>query len=186
MKKWIGIGVILAAFAVLVVSSMKSNTMRSIPVSELRASEASAKPFVGQRLRVVGFVGKQPVRSVPEPTASGVRKVHHFMVEDKDKMLAVEYRDALPDTFRAGGPVQVDGVYTESGLMQADHVFTKCPSKYEAESNARMKKPESKSSDVKTSGQVKAYGESKASAELKTTAAPQTSGQNRALVAASN
>lgn len=141
MKQWIGIGVILAAFVVLVLSSMKSNTMRSIPVSELRASDASGKPFIGQRLRVVGFVGQEPVRSVAEPSASGVIKVHHFMVEDKNKTLAVEYRDALPDTFRAGGPVQVDGVYTETGQMQADHVFTKCPSKYEAESKARLKKP---------------------------------------------
>ncbi len=142
MKQWIGIVVISAAFAILVWSGMKSNTMRSIPVSELRASDASGKPFIGQRLRVVGFVGKEPVRSVAEPSASGMIKVHHFMVEDKDKMVAVQYRDALPDTFRAGGPVQVDGVYTANGQMQADHVFTKCPSKYEAESNARMKKPE--------------------------------------------
>jgi len=141
MKQWIGIGVILAAFAVLIVTSMKSNTMRSVPVSELRAADVSGESFVGQRLRVVGFVGDGPVRSVTEQTPSGARKVHRFAVVEKDKTLNVEYRDALPDTFRAGGPVQVDGVYAQSGMMRADHVFTKCPSKYEAESNARLKKP---------------------------------------------
>jgi len=141
MKQLVGIGIILIAFVVLVTSSMKSNTMRSVPVSELRAADNSGKSFVGQRLRVVGFVGQAPVSSSSEQTASGTIKVHHFKVEEKNKIVQVEYRDALPDTFRAGGPVQVDGVYSESGVMQADHVFTKCPSKYEAESKARLKKP---------------------------------------------
>ena len=144
MKQWIGIGVIVAAFAVLVATSMKSNTVRSIPVGELRASDASGASLVGQCLRVVGFVGTKPVHSVPEQTPSGVIKVHYFTVEDKDKKIAVEYRDALPDTFRAGGPVQVDGLYASAGLMKADHVFTKCPSKYEAESKASLKKPDAK------------------------------------------
>ncbi|HEX8833634.1 MAG TPA: cytochrome c maturation protein CcmE, partial [Abditibacteriaceae bacterium] len=39
--------------------------------------------------------------------------------------------DALPDTFRAGGPVQVDGTYAAPGSIEAEHVLTKCPSKYE-------------------------------------------------------
>ena len=141
MKQLVGIGIILIAFVVLVASSMKSNTMRSVPVSQLRAADSSGQSFVGQRLRVVGFVGEQPVRSVTQQTDAGTIKVHRFMVEEENKTLEVEYRDALPDTFRAGGPVQVDGVYSETGLMQADHVFTKCPSKYEAESKAKLKKP---------------------------------------------
>ena len=141
MKQLVGIGVILIAFVVLVASSMKSNTMRSVPVSQLRAADSGGQSFVGQRLRVVGFVGKEPVRSVTEHTPGGVIKVHRFKVEEENKTLEVEYRDALPDTFRAGGPVQVDGVYAATGVMQADHVFTKCPSKYEAESKANLKKP---------------------------------------------
>jgi cytochrome c-type biogenesis protein CcmE len=140
MKKYLGLAIILAAFGFLVASSMSSNSLRSIPVDQLRLADASNESFVGQRLRVVGFVGSTPLKSVEEQTPSGVVKAYHFTVVDKDKAVAVTFRDALPDTFKAGGPVQVDGVYKAPGVMDADHVLTKCPSKYEAEANAQSKK----------------------------------------------
>src|SRR5688572_3022232 len=109
MKQLVGIGVILIAFVVLVASSMKSNTMRSVPVSELRAADSGSKTFVGQSVGVVGFVGELPVRSVTEQTPGGIIKIQRFMVEDENKTLEVDCRGALPETFRAGGPAQVDG-----------------------------------------------------------------------------
>lgn len=140
MKKYIGLVVILAAFGVLIASSLNSNAVRQIPVEKLRLADSRGDSLVGQRLRVVGFVGKAPVKSVQESTASGMVKAHHFTVVDKNQSVKVTFRDALPDTFRAGGPVQVDGVYKAPGVMEADHVYTKCPSKYEAESNAQEQK----------------------------------------------
>ena len=140
MKKYVGLIVILAAFGFLIASSLSSNAMKSIPVHELRAADQGSHPYVGQRLRVVGFVGKTPVKSVEEATTSGTVQAHYFTVVDKDKSLNVTFHDALPDTFRAGGPVQVDGLYAAPGVMQADHVLTKCPSKYEAESKAQAQK----------------------------------------------
>ena len=140
MKNYIGLVVILAAFGFLVATSLSSVAMKSIPVHELRAADKSDNSLVGQRLRVVGFVGKTPVKSIEESTGSGVVKAHYFTVVDKEQTVNVTFRDALPDTFRAGGPVQVDGVYSAPGVMQADHVLTKCPSKYEAESKAQTQK----------------------------------------------
>jgi cytochrome c-type biogenesis protein CcmE len=64
-------------------------------------------------------------------------------------VLAVEYRDALPDTFHPGGPVQVDGEYFAAGKIRADHVFTKCPSKYEAGEKG-MKSEPGDAKDLKT------------------------------------
>lgn len=150
MKKWISLAVIIAAFGVLVATSLSSNSMRSIPVHELRKADGGEKSLVGHRLRVVGFVGKTPVKSVDEQTASGVVKAHHFTVVDKNQSIAVTFRDALPDTFKAGGPVQVDGLYSAPGVIEADHVLTKCPSKYEAESNAQMKKYDTPEAGEKT------------------------------------
>lgn len=136
----IGSLVIAAAVMWLVTTSMKTNTLRAVPVAQLREADATSHSFVGQRLRVMGFVGHEPVRRTPQQTPHGMVNVAQFRVTANgaadagvkaNQTLLVEYRDALPDSFRAGGPVQVDGVYTNAGTMQADHVFTKCPSKYD-------------------------------------------------------
>lgn len=132
----IGGAILVGAFAFLLVTGMQSSTLRAIPVGELRASEASSQSHIGQRLRVVGFVGKEPVRREVEKNATnsgGAGSTQYFTVHDKNKNIAVEYRDMLPDTFKAGSPVQVDGVYYAEGKLRADKVLTKCPSKYQAE-----------------------------------------------------
>lgn len=135
----LGVAVLLGAFGFLLVGGMQSSTLRAIPVSELVATPASTQAHLGQRLRVVGFVGKEPLRRVPDVAAEGAETVggigstQHFLVYDEEKTIAVEYRDALPETFKAGSPVQVDGVYYAPGKLRADRVLTKCPSKYQAE-----------------------------------------------------
>ena len=129
----IGTLIILVALVALVASSMRSGTLRAVPVTELRGADRTPHSFVGQRLRVVGFVGHDPIRKTPMQTSDGLVNIAHFSVCDEKggHTLAVQFSDALPDTFRVGGPVQVDGTYTAPGTMRADHVFTKCPSKYE-------------------------------------------------------
>jgi cytochrome c-type biogenesis protein CcmE len=127
----VGSVVIFGAMAALVTTGMQSNTLRAVPVDELRKADNTSQSFVKQRLRVVGHITAQPVRKTPTRTESGIVDVSHFSVEEKGKTLQVTFRDALPDTFRAGGPVQVDGTYIAPGVMRADHVLTKCPSKYE-------------------------------------------------------
>ena len=131
IKYLIGSALIVAALGFLVTSSLQTGTLKAVPVTELRAADAH-QSFVGKRLRVVGFVGKAPVKKTPTQTAGGVINVARFDVVEGAQKVLVSYTDALPDTFRAGGPVQVDGVYTSPGVMKADHVLTKCPSKYEA------------------------------------------------------
>ena len=119
------------ALGFLVVSSLQGGTLKSIPVADLRAADAKPGNFVGQRLRVVGFVGDKPVQKQPSQTPNGIVNIAHFDVVEGSVKVAVSYTDALPDTFRKGGPVQVDGVYVAPGVMKADHVLTKCPSKYQ-------------------------------------------------------
>ena len=129
----IGSLIIIAAFTALVLTSMRANTFRSVPVSELRAADNTSHSFVGQRLRVVGFVGPGAVQKTPLHTADGLETMNRFAIEEKGATINVEYHDALPDVFRPGGPVQVDGVYQAPGFIKADHVLTKCPSKYNSE-----------------------------------------------------
>ena len=133
-KMLVGSLVLIGAFGFLVVGGMKSNTLRAMPVGELMASADDAQ--IGQRLRVVGFVGDEPVRRVADRDAQksgGKGSTQYFLVHDENKKITVEYRDALPETFKAGLPVQVDGVYYAPGKLRADRVLTKCPSKYQAE-----------------------------------------------------
>jgi len=126
-----GITVILIAFGLLVMGSMRSNTLRAMPVDQLLSQKGTS--MVGQRLRLAGYVGNAPVRKTRLKTADGTIEVKHFDVVYHGKTVAVTYQDALPDTFKAGLPVQVEGVYAAAGEMKADQVLTKCPSKYQAE-----------------------------------------------------
>ncbi len=123
---------LLGAMGFLVVSSLKSGTTQNVPVQNLRAKDSSSDSFVGRHLRVVGFVGSSPVKYLPRQTTDGLVNESHFQVVEGKSSVAVSYTDALPDTFRAGGPVQVDGTYIAPGVLRAEHVLTKCPSKYQA------------------------------------------------------
>lgn len=135
----VGTIIIVVAFAVLVSNSMRS-AMQVVPVSELCAADNTPNSHVGQRLRIAGFVGHEKVRKESLRTAAGVVDVNHFYVVEKGRHVAVEFKDALPDTFRAGTPVQVDGLYKTAGYMVAEQVHTKCPSKYEASEESKKEK----------------------------------------------
>ena len=145
-----GSALIVGALGFLVFSSLQAGTLKSIPVQDLRAADAKPTNFVGQRLRMVGFVGARPVTKKASQTAAGVISTAHFDVVEGKTTVAVSYTDALPDTFRAGGPVQVDGIYVAPGVMKADHVLTKCPSKYQAGEGKEAVKAVEKSDVKKT------------------------------------
>ena len=59
-----------------------------------------------------------------------------FLLEDKDdtgKTLLVVYRGQVPDTFKAGAEVIVEGGMSPEGRFKAKTLMTKCPSKYQKE-----------------------------------------------------
>src|SRR5690606_2108842 len=68
-KLAVGSAVLIGAFGFLVAGGMQSSTLRAMPVSELLSSETRSQTHVGQRLRVVGFVGDEPVRRVTDSSA---------------------------------------------------------------------------------------------------------------------
>jgi cytochrome c-type biogenesis protein CcmE len=131
---WAGTLIIVGAIGTLLATSMKSSALRAVPVSEICAADHTKTSFVGQTVRIVGWVSSDKVRREPVASAAGNVLVSHFSIVDEKKAqkVRVSFRDALPDTFRPGSPVQVDGLYKAAGEMQAERVLTKCPSKYEA------------------------------------------------------
>lgn len=59
-----------------------------------------------------------------------------FRLEDKDnasQTIQISYSGAVPDTFKAGAEVIVEGGMGPEGRFQAKTLMTKCPSKYQKE-----------------------------------------------------
>ena len=58
---------------------------------------------------------------------------HQESSTDKDlKRVRIEYQGIKPDLLREGSQAIVSGHMTSEGILLADEVLTKCPSKYEA------------------------------------------------------
>ena len=54
-----------------------------------------------------------------------------FQVGDEKNIIPVVYKGVVPDTFKNGIEIVVEGVYTREGIFKASALFPKCPSKYE-------------------------------------------------------
>jgi cytochrome c-type biogenesis protein CcmE len=55
-----------------------------------------------------------------------------FRIIEEGQELEVRYNGLLPDTFKDGAEVLVEGKYTADGYFLAKTVMAKCPSKYES------------------------------------------------------
>ena len=96
----------------------------------LNVSEALAAPK--EKLGAVRLFGTVAERDLaPLDNTLGVR----FLLEDKDdkaRTIAVHYQGAVPDTFKPGAEVIVEGAL-RGDAFSAKSLMTKCPSKYQKE-----------------------------------------------------
>lgn len=99
----------------------------------LNVSEALAAPKEKlSAMRLFGTVAERDL--APFEGAPGVR----FRLEDKDnkeQSILVQYRGAVPDTFKPGAEVIVEGAMS-GGAFSAKTLMTKCPSKYQKENRS--------------------------------------------------
>jgi cytochrome c-type biogenesis protein CcmE len=111
-------------------AGLAENTMPFITVSEALAMPAA-------ELR--------PARLFGTVKAEGLTRMENrlgvkFQLEDKDnaqKTLWVVFEGAVPDTFKAGAEVIVEGSLHEGeNTFKAESLMTKCPSKYEKENRS--------------------------------------------------
>jgi cytochrome c-type biogenesis protein CcmE len=128
--------VYIAAFALLagglgflLFSGLSENSVYFLNVAEALAVE----PVKLESARLFGKVDGDSVSDVtPGP---GVK----FKLIDKDdpaKSLWIEYRGAVPDTFKPGVEVIVEGGLPRGGQsFNAKTLMTKCPSKYQKAQN---------------------------------------------------
>jgi cytochrome c-type biogenesis protein CcmE len=112
--------VLLAGVGYLVYSSTQGSAEYYQTISEMRAHPQSGE------VRVVGVV--QPG---VEKAGGGVQ-VHFTMADDAKQSMAVDYKGTLPDIFKPGTQVVVQGKPDGRGTFQARELQAKCPSRFTA------------------------------------------------------
>ena len=109
---------VLGLAAGLMLFALRDNIVFFYTPSELAKKQTAS----GARLRIGGLVKEGTVVK----NGQDVR----FTVTDKTSDLAVSYTGLLPDLFREGQGVVVDGVLQPSGAFRADSVLAKHDERY--------------------------------------------------------
>ena len=108
------VGVIALGIATaLVLAAFQENLVFFFTPSQIAAHEAPQ----GRTFRIGGMVEKGSIKR----QADGVTV--QFTVTDTAKSIPVTYRGSLPDLFREGQGVVVEGTYGAEGRLGADGVF---------------------------------------------------------------
>jgi cytochrome c-type biogenesis protein CcmE len=119
-------GVIVVVFVIGVVFLVQRQGAYYRQVSDLTTGQ-----YDGKNVKVGGKVLSGTIKRDP----SGV----HFTIEDltgKTDTVNVLYSGQMPNTFDAGVDVVVIGKYASNGgLITADQLQTKCPSKYKGQAS---------------------------------------------------
>ena len=115
-------GVVLAsAVGYLAFAGVQKGWVYTLGVDQYATSpEQQAK-----RVRLCGKVGEEHL---------DVRKAQlaaSFQLQGEQQFVPVAYKGVVPDMFKAGSEVVVEGKRDEAGVFQADLLITKCASKYE-------------------------------------------------------
>lgn len=119
----------------LVFSGLSENSIYFLNVSEALAMPAEQR----QAARLFGTVSEEDLSQAKLGSGEALR----FRLEDKDmagQTILVDYKGAVPDTFKAGAEVIVEGSFSPDGSnFSAKTLMTKCPSKYEKENREGTK-----------------------------------------------
>ena len=115
---------ILGAVLYLVYANTQANAIYYMTVPELKHCTTCAT----QSVRVAGYVQAGSIKR--DDRARSIS----FTIEDGHQTLPVVYSGVVPDIFRAGVQVVVEGHYTGKGPFQAQTLLAKCPSKFQSAS----------------------------------------------------
>lgn len=120
---------ILGAILYLVYANTQANAVYYMTVPELKHCTTCAT----QSVRVAGYV---QVGSIKHDNRT---QSISFVIEDRQQTLPVIYSGVVPDIFRAGVQVVVEGHYnsqvvTGTQPFQAQTLLAKCPSKFQSAS----------------------------------------------------
>jgi len=113
--------IVLIAVGYLSFVGFQSSATYYYTVSELMAQGSS---IYEKNVRVNGLVSPG---SIEKETGTLTLT---FTLTEGENSLPVIYHGVVPDVFKAGKEVVVEGYLNADGILQADEILTKCPSKY--------------------------------------------------------
>ncbi|MCS7001952.1 MAG: cytochrome c maturation protein CcmE [Dehalococcoidia bacterium] len=124
-KLIIGVALIVLAVGYLIATSMQQSAVYYLSISEVKAKGVAPT----EQVRVNGLVLAGSIE--PLPNGQGVRFI---AVDDKDPRhtMRVTYRGLVPDTFKDGSEIVVEGKLN-GDAFEATTLLAKCPSKFTAE-----------------------------------------------------
>ena len=122
IKFIVGAVVIFAAIGFLVFNAMGSAGAYYMTVTELTDS---AEDNVGKTVRVSGVVVDE---SVDYNSSELILK---FSIKDDANQLPIYFHGPRPDNFTRAAEAIVEGKYGEDGVLYANTLLLKCPSRYE-------------------------------------------------------
>ncbi|MBQ7585313.1 MAG: cytochrome c maturation protein CcmE, partial [Desulfovibrionaceae bacterium] len=131
-KSLYGIALLIFVLGVggLIYSGVVANSVYFLNVQEALA----APPEKVHQIRLFGTVASKDLNTTPK--TPGV----DFLLEDRDDIkitVPVQFRGAVPDTFKSGAEVIVEGSLNQDRTFIAKTLMTKCPSKYQKENRNR-------------------------------------------------
>jgi cytochrome c-type biogenesis protein CcmE len=126
----VGGAVVLAALVWLGFVGFQESKAYYITVNEYAAMHNQLQ---GKTIKVAGDVVQGSIDRSKSPM--------EFVISSQGQELRVRYvgKDVIPDTFKDGCQALVEGVVSQAGIFQANHIEAKCASKYEAEYAKRTK-----------------------------------------------
>ncbi len=114
--------VILGAVVYLIYANTQANALYYMTVNELKSCSTTCTT---QAVRVAGVVQANTVQR------DDAKQMISFAIAAGGQSLSVVYSGIVPDIFRPGIEVVVEGHYTGQGPFQAQTLLAKCPSKFQ-------------------------------------------------------
>jgi len=124
----VALALFLGGLGYLIFSGLTEDSVYFLNISEISDSDR----VEGNKARLFGKVSPQNLVIIEGKLGA------NFDLVDKlksDNSLRVEFKGALPDTFKDDVEVIVEGAFVQGGkVFRAKTLVTKCPSKYEEQS----------------------------------------------------
>jgi cytochrome c-type biogenesis protein CcmE len=126
-------GVIFAgALAYLGFAGMQAGMVYTLPVDQYVHDAKSQS----QRVRLCGTVAEKDLEM------NKARLWAKFVLKGDKESVPVYFKGVIPDMFKAGGEVVVEGKRAAGGVFEADVLMTKCASKYQEQPQGHPKVPQ--------------------------------------------
>jgi len=120
-KFLIGGIIVFLTIGYLVFMGLQGSVTYYYTVSELMEQGSS---IYDENVRVKGQIAPGSVEQEVEG------RILRFAISDGENTLPVTYHGAVPDTFKIGAEVVVEGQFNSNGIFQAHTLMPKCPSRY--------------------------------------------------------